>query len=236
MNANLENYMNVGYNYIEGWVDPKLVYMIDHLNDIDINKTGGVAEIGIHHGRFFIMLNQLVSPQDKSYAIDIFDEQNLNIDKSGEGSLLAFLHNLNNYDANQGKNVIVVQGDSTDTSLELDKKIQNASIRFFSIDGGHTPQHTLNDLKIAERAVANQGVVIVDDILHPCWLGVLEGTLKYLDNFPNLVPFALGDNKLFLCKLSYKEKYYNHMLTFPRKNHSGYSLKFFGHDIVVFDA
>jgi hypothetical protein len=149
---------------------------------------------------------------------------------------MAFLHNLSNYDANEGRNVKVTKGDSTDSSLDLNAKIPNGSIRFFSIDGGHTPQHTINDLKIAEKAINNQGVVIVDDILHPCWLGVLEGTLKYLSAFPNLVPFALGDNKLFLCKLSYKEKYYNHMMTFPGKNHSGFNLKFFGHDVIVFHA
>lgn len=235
MNEHLEKYYNNGFNYVEGWVEPKLFYMVDFLNSININKKGGIAEIGIHHGRFYLLLNQLTDATDQSYAIDIFDNQHLNVDQSGSGSLHAFINNLTNYDKHGGKNTQIIVGDSTDSSLDLNNVIKKASIRFFSIDGGHTPQHTLNDLKIAEQAITNEGIVIVDDILHPCWLGVLEGTLKFLDAFPNLVPFALGDNKLFMCKLTYKNVYIQHMKNYQFRNVCN-TLKFFGHDIIAFDV
>ena len=80
-------------------------------------------------------------------------------------------------------------------------------MRYFSIDGGHTKTHTLNDLKLAEKYVSDTGIVILDDITHPHWLGVMDGLVEYLRTFPTLVPFAIGHNKLFLCKYPYHSKY-----------------------------
>jgi predicted O-methyltransferase YrrM len=45
------------------------------------------------------------------------------------------------------------------------------SMRFISIDGGHTPEHTVSDLNLACRLINNQGVVILDDVLHHPWPG-----------------------------------------------------------------
>ena len=43
-----------------------------------------VAEIGVHHGqRFFIALCLLRRPGERALAIDIFDDQHLNVDNSG---------------------------------------------------------------------------------------------------------------------------------------------------------
>ena len=55
-------------------------------------------EIGVHHGQFFIALNQLIPSNFTSYAIDVFDNQQLNIDKSGEGNKSKFIENLRNFD------------------------------------------------------------------------------------------------------------------------------------------
>ncbi len=183
--------------------------MIDTLASLDINKSGGCCEIGVHHGKFYMMLNAVIEPPHSSYAVDLFDAQHLNIDKSGKGSLFAFTENLRRYDRYNGKNTEIIQGDSTDAKLNLTARLGLGVARFVSIDGGHTAEHTLNDLKIAEQVVANEGVVIVDDILNYHWLGVIEGTLSYLNTRPTLVPFAIGQNKLFLAKLSYAAFYYS---------------------------
>ena len=230
MNIHLQNYHNNGFWQILGWVDKELLQFFSYLENSGINQTGGIAEIGVHHGRFFYLLNSTVADNHKSYAVDIFEDQHLNVDGSGNGSLGWFLRNKQ-FDRHKGQNVEVVKGDSTDPTLKLIHKMGRGKIKYFSIDGGHNAQHVMNDLKIAEKTINNQGVVIVDDILHPCWMGVLEGTLEYLRAYPTLVPFSIGCNKLFLCKMSYLPFYLDYVKKYEWHNKQ-YGRKFFGHDIV----
>lgn len=200
----LEKYKE-SFAAVQGWADPKLFDTIGAIVDSGINRNGGVAEIGVHHGKFYILLNQTVQTHFKSYAVDVFDMQHLNIDKSGEGNKFIFTQNLQAYDKYQGANTEILEMDS----MSLTNQIPDASMKFVSIDGGHTVEHTINDLKIAERIMTNEGVVILDDIMGVYWCGVTEGYIKYSMTYPTIVPFAMGHNKLYLCKLSHYQYYFN---------------------------
>jgi hypothetical protein len=72
---------------------------------------------------------------------------------------------------------------------------------------------------------------VLDDICSNGWLGVVEGTVKYLSTHPTLVPFAVGYNKLWMCKLSYHKKYLE--LLNDCNFHRKWPQKFVGHDIVT---
>jgi hypothetical protein len=209
MKNHLQHYYENGFPHVQGWCLEDLFKTINLLDESDINKKGGVLEIGVHHGKFFILLNQIVTSEFNSYAVDVFDNQELNIDKSGLGSLEIFKSNLENYDRHNGKNTKIIKGDSTDPSLDLKKLIGLGSLRFISIDGGHTVEHTVADLILSNELINNQGVVILDDILNYHWLGVIEGVGRFLDKRPTLVPFAIGHNKLYLAKLTYRDFYFN---------------------------
>ena len=199
----LEKYKE-NFQAVQGWADTKLFDTIGLIDKSGINRKGGIAEIGVHHGKFYILLNQVVNPLDTSYAIDVFGMQHLNIDKSGEGNEFIFRQNLKDYDKHKGENTRILCMDS----LSFTNQIPDASLRFVSIDGGHTVEHTINDLKIAERLIANEGVIILDDIMGVYWCGVTEGYIKYSMTHPTIVPFAMGHNKLYLCKLSHYEFYF----------------------------
>ena len=165
-----------------------------------------------------MQLRSLLPEAADSYGIDIFDDQDLNIDRSGYGSSQElFAQNISNYDPFGGDKVTIIRGDSTTgrSQAEIFSKIPEGSIKYFSIDGGHTMAHVINDMKIAERLVTDAGIVIMDDILHPHWLGVIGGVTEYLRTHPTLVPFAIGYNKLFLCKMSYHSKYIEELKNNP---------------------
>lgn len=230
MNTNLKQYQEGGFPSIEGWCADQLFDAVDLLDGVPINKKGGCMEIGVHHGKFYILLNQVVAAGETSYAVDIFEEQNLNIDQSGSGSLERFQANLVAHDVHRGANTIIVKGDSTDAGLALDQRIRPGSLRFISVDGGHTVEHTVNDLQIAARLVANEGVVILDDILNHHWPGVIEGAFRFLATSPVLVPFALGHNKLYLCKLSFQAYYCN---LFSASHLFTKAVRFHGHTVAA---
>ena len=229
-NPKLKQYLDNGFWRVEGYCMVDVFRAIDLIDSSGRNNQGGVMEIGVHHGKFYMMLNAVTQSHDQSYAVDVFENQELNIDQSGRGSKELFIGNLVNVDVHQGTNTLVIQGDSTDTKLDLINKIGAGTLRYISIDGGHTPEHTINDLKLANQLICNEGVVILDDIMHHCWLGVIEGAVKFLQGSPTLVPFAIGNNKLYMCKLSYHEFYHNLFLNsgFARKTQ-----KFFGYPLVA---
>jgi hypothetical protein len=212
VHPNLRNYLDNGFHTVEGWASDQLFQTIDLLSSLDINRSGGCAEIGVHRGKFYLLLNQVVDAGERSWAIDVFDNQELNVDGSGSGwsdYLATFQANLQKFDAHGGANTEIVVGDSTDPALNLESRIGLGALRFMSVDGGHTAEHTISDLHLASRVISNQGVVILDDILNPHWLGVIEGAFRFLSTHPTLVPFAIGHNKLYLCKLSYHDRYLN---------------------------
>lgn len=220
-----------GFINVQGWYSEYMFIFLDIAHSLPINKKGGVCEIGIHHGRLFMLLNQFTEANEKSYAIDIFDNQHLNLDNSGCGNLEIFKDNLTKYDRHQGKNTVIIQGDSTDSSLMLTSVIQPGSIKLFSIDGGHTVEHTVNDIMIASQLISNEGIVMVDDIMDTVNFGVIEGVVSYLNNKPSLIPFAIGWNKLFMAKLSYHKYYYD---AFKNTEIVQNTTNFFGYDVVNF--
>lgn len=230
-NPNLQTYYNNGFFRVAGYCTTDLFHVIDLLDSSGINNKGGIAEIGVHHGQFYMMLNATTNTSDRSYAIDVFENQELNIDNSGNGSRSLFEANLRNVDIHHGGNTIIIQGDSTDPALNLVQTIGPGTCRYVSIDGGHTVEHTLNDLKIAERLISNEGVVILDDIMHYCWVGVIQAAVKYLSTNPTLVPFAIGHNKLFMCKIAYYKKYFD--LLSNSTLSKNWPQRFVGHQIVT---
>jgi len=230
MYSHLDNYMATGFKEVEGWCSSQLsefCKLIDsHQRERQI--AGGVAEIGVHHGLFFIMLNSFCQDGCTSWALDLFERQDLNIDHSGQGSKEVFLANLEAHDKFKGKNVQIVACDSTTVRLT---DIVKSPVRLFSIDGGHTAEHTISDLKSAQSVLHPEGVVILDDIQNHHWLGVIEGCILFLQARPTLVPFAIGHNKLFMCNLSFAEPYMklflnSRFVTKPR-------VRFVGHEIVA---
>ena len=207
------NYKNGGFRIVEGWLEPKFLDTLRHLHRIqtDLGVVGGALEIGVHHGRFFLPLNAMVDEQKhQSFAIDLFSQQELNIDHSGHGNLERFQENLKAFDRFEGGNVHVIAADSTrldPASLGISAETRP---KLISIDGGHTVEHTIHDLEIAETLIHERGLVFLDDMINRNWLGVLEGLITYLQQRPTLWPVFLGYNKMILAPMSahhlYKEE------------------------------
>lgn len=224
-NQHLVKYINEGFNQVIGFCALSTLQIIDYLDAVE-PKTGGALEIGIHHGQFFIAMNQLVPRDFVSCAVDVFGNQNLNIDNSGEGNKEIFIENLRKYDRHQGENVLIIEGDSTNESTLG----SIGSFHYISVDGGHTPEHVINDLKIASNKVTPNGIVILDDYFNHWWPSVTEGAMKFLSTSPTLVPFATSANKMWMCKLSYKQKYLQHMDALGLFNKT--TTSFMGHKII----
>jgi hypothetical protein len=207
MAQSFTRYRVTGHRFVEGWFAPEILDIVHTLDAVqrDNDISGAVAEIGVHHGKFFIGLHLLRREQERSVAIDVFADQHLNLDGSGRGDVDKFLANMHRWASTDG--LVVHQGDSTSLDNPTFRELAGSPVRFFSVDGGHTEDVVFSDMNLAEAALVDGGILIADDVFNERWPGVTVGTLRYLQKSGTLAPFAIGFNKVFFSQPDYAEIY-----------------------------
>jgi len=204
----LSRYLSRRKDEVQGWfsyVDAQLLGTITNLHN-ERGFRGAVAEIGVHHGKMFIALCLSLSQGERAYAIDVFDDQSLNIDKSGRGDRAIFESNLRKFGV-PFDNVVIRQCSSLDVRAEEILR-SVGSVRFFSIDGGHWREIVENDLSIAEGCLSEFGVIALDDFHRPEWPEVSLGYFDWcVKRRVLLEPFAIGFNKLYICRPEVRAHY-----------------------------
>jgi len=207
----LNDYLETGIRQVDGWCLPQLWYALWPL--AKLIGPGPMAEIGVFEGKFFIGLCKTfgTSPDNQAVAIDVFDMQEFNLDGAGKGKLDVFRDNLDRQGVGRD-NVECITADSLalrgPDSDDLLKRY--GAFSFFSIDGCHEVEHTLNDMRFAMTVTAHHGLIAVDDFTNPNWPGVEEAVARlYLFERPVFVPLLVTCNKLLLCSLSHHARYLN---------------------------
>jgi hypothetical protein len=161
--------------------------------------SGNVAEIGVHHGKLFILLYLLTRADERAIAIDLFADQTRNIDHSGAGYLDKFRANLARHADTNMRRLVVHEGDSNALDGAALKRLAGGEYRLISIDGGHTAETTAHDVAIAAEALAPGGIIILDDCFNEMWPGVSEGVHRYFREPRGILPFATGANRIPFC-------------------------------------
>ena len=197
----LETYWHQGFPEVEGWVDTRLLPFVRAVGDVQASAgiTGEIAEIGVYHGKFLLALAHLAAPGTKITAIDVFEDQDKNIDHAGVGSLERLKQNIALFSP-EGLDYAFRQADSIalTTSDKVDLVRTRGPFRLFSVDGCHTAEHTYTDLRTAEDALSPGGVLILDDYMNPHWPGVTEAVnMFYTRHVPRVKPFLSCCHKLF---------------------------------------
>lgn len=193
---------------VQGWLDEGAISAVVAFAGWQEQHgiRGDVAEIGVHHGKFFILLANLRVTGERAFAIDVFDDQHLNPDNSGRGDLHLFRDNIAKFaDSNDIK---IIRKNSLELTRADLYASNQGSVRLFSIDGSHTAKHTLSDLTTSSQLLSPSGLIILDDFYNSDWPGVQEGFHRFLQRSKDrLAPIAYGNNKLFLCHEDYHEGY-----------------------------
>jgi len=208
MDSRVKHYIRHGKFYVDGWLRTEAALVIGALSDRQhaLGMRGGVAEIGVHHGKLFILLYVLGRAPEKAVAIDLFADQHLNVDLSGSGDLHKFRRNLARY--GDDERLVLHQGNSLELGGADLVRLAGGPLRFVSVDGGHTADITAHDLGTAEASLAEGGIIVVDDVFNERWPGVGDGVHRYFAERRDLVPFALGANKTYFCRPSHRDAYF----------------------------
>lgn len=218
MREGFQTYKTIGHRRVAGWISPQILSVVETIAAEQDRRgvSGGVAEIGVHHGRFFLGLLLASSPGDRAVAIDLFEHQARNIDASGKGDRETFEKHLAKHA--EGIDVEVVSGDSSTLSgADVVELAGGQRIRLFSVDGGHYASLVEHDMRTAEESLAPGGVVIGDDVFNQEWPGAVEGTLAYLDKTDDIVPFGIGFNKVLFTDRDHAEGYRSALAELARR-------------------
>jgi hypothetical protein len=126
--------------------------------------TGDLLEIGSYHGRSAAVIGRCVQPGERFIVCDTFDRpgQEMYPNPSSPEALRQTLARLAP-DLQQ----VDIRASRSD-ELDLDGVI----LRFAHIDGGHSFDVALHDLRFTASHLAPNGIIAVDDYQHPDWQDV----------------------------------------------------------------
>jgi hypothetical protein len=235
----VHTYLKDRFAQVDGWCVPQLWQSIQPIDEVQRRNgiDGPIAEIGVYHGKFFIGLLK-TKQQANNYAIDVFSMQRFNLDGAGVGDQDTLKKNMA-LSGSSVEDVHFLEADSmalTRSDL-LDIRETSGGFAMFSIDGCHTVEHTINDVRIAMELTQPGGVVFVDDYYNASWPGVQEGICKlYLTDSPRFVPLIATCNKLILCHISYHAEFLSYVRDFFKANFAGTRVKpvkRFGYDTLT---
>lgn len=207
----LDQYITNGHHGVRGWFAGNQLdmFLIADKLQKELNIPGGVGEIGVHHGRLFLLLMLLRRAGERAIAMDVFDLQEFNTDFSGLGDLNAFLSNVDTHVGSRDL-LEIVKADS----MQLDPADvialnEGKRLRMISVDGSHTTHNIANDLKIAHRLLQPGGIIVVDDYFNGGCPMVAEGVARFmiLEPVVNIVPVLAGCNKVVFTTKSYHKQY-----------------------------
>jgi Methyltransferase domain len=183
---------------VHGWFSGEAAALFALLDEVQrANKVSGpLFEIGVHEGKSSIFLGAMVRKGTEFLAIcDIFEQQEHNPSRSGQGKRDLFESNMRSY-APSDLDLRVF----ATLSRELTRGSIGTGYRFFHIDGGHNADEALVDLQLAASALADGGVIVIDDPFRPEWPGVTEGIIRFLDDDKQFRAVVVGFNKLVVVR------------------------------------
>ena len=198
---------------IKGWLQNASALAIWGVLERQIidQVRGDVLEIGVFHGKTFIMMARSLGEEEAAVAVDMF-EMEFNGEDGRELTHFRDHFELNLANFCNGKNVTIHQAMSSDFAARVGKD-QHGRYRMISIDGSHDAPDVLSDLLLAEKLLSDRGIVVVDDYMSLLNPGVVEGVDQYLrmesPASTKLVPLviveadqpseACGGHRLFMC-------------------------------------
>lgn len=174
---------------------------------------GPIAEIGAFEGRFFIALAHALEPGEIALAIDVFEWPDPGVKERFEANALK--HGI------APERRVTVKADSgLMPPAELLAHARGEKLRLVHIDGEHSRRALTQDLALATACLAEGGMIVLDDMLHPGYPTLMVAVQDYLAAHPEMVPLCIIDRetivaaaKFVLCRRDWFERYQAAMLT-----------------------
>jgi hypothetical protein len=216
----VDRYLEAGYETVPGMSSRFAAAICGGLMRIqgELGVAGPVAEIGAFEGRFFIALAHALAPGETALGIDLFDWPDPEVIGRFEANCAR--HGV------RAEQRIVWKADSRTMQPEaLLAKLGGRRPRFFHIDGEHSRAALTGDLELATAVLAQEGVIVLDDMLHPGYPTLMVAVHEYLGRHPEMCVLCIVDResvvaatKFVLCRTDWFKPYEARLLEAYRDN------------------
>lgn len=192
--GNARKYARRGHRTVGGWLTATAAETIVTLATVQgrLGIVGGACEIGVYHGKLFILLYHLLQPTERALAIDLFAN-----DEYGRDLRAQFQRNLARHGADLGRVSLIAENSMRLSSQQVRATV--GPVRLFSVDGGHSAEETANDLSIGAGSLTEGGLLILDDFFNSEWPAVAEGTCRFMAGNRQLSPVAIVGNRFIFA-------------------------------------
>ena len=212
--AAIDRFLAGGYERVRGMSSRFAAAICGHLirRQTEMGVAGSLAEIGTFEGRFFIAMALGLGDGEIALGIDRFDWPNSGV----EGRFLAncAAHGL------ARERFVCWKADSRDIgTAELRGKLGGKPLRFAHIDSHHSRECLTNDLELVHPLLHAQGIVCLDDMLHPGYPMMACAVFDYFTRHPEMRLLAIVDRedivaapKFLICRAEALARYQNDMM------------------------
>lgn len=184
----------------------------------EMGVKGPIAEVGSFEGRFFIALAHALKEGEVALGIDLFDWPNPEVKDRFEA-------NCAKHGVPADKRITWKTDSRTMTAADLLAKLGGQRPRFIHVDGEHSRHALARDLERATSVLAPEGVIVLDDMLHPGYPTLMVTVHEYLAAHPEMTVLAIIDRetitaatKFVLCRTDWFKRYEEALLKAYEKN------------------
>ena len=207
--ARLDAFLADGYMRILGMSSRFAAAICGHVirRQSGLGIKGDLLEIGTFEGRFFAAMAMLMEPGEHALGIDVFTWP----------SPAVYDHFIENCAASglvSGTYTAWKVDTRTITADDLRVMLPGRTARFIHIDGEHIPECLCNDLELAHAVLHPDGVIALDDMLHPGYPTLITTVVDYLKRHPEMRVLCIIDResitaaaKFLICRADRVEKY-----------------------------
>jgi hypothetical protein len=157
--------------------------------------AGHFAEIGTFAGRYFIALSHALVEDERAIGFDTFSWPGPKVKTKLD-------ENIAKYGVPDRS--IVVAADSRELGAnDILALAPGKKVRFFHVDGEHTPEHLTSDLALATATLDARGVICLDDMLHAGYPTLPVIVHEFLKREPSLRVFCVIDREDISAQTKY---------------------------------
>lgn len=184
----VDAYLADGYDSVRGMSSrfsaTILGWLMGHQSRNDV--SGHVAEIGTFEGRLFIALALGLQDGERALGVDLFNWPN-------DGVLDLFKGHLTRFGV--ADRALIHKGLSEDlTASDISARL-GGPVRLFHIDGDHSREAVTRELDLASAVLHPQGLIVLDDMLHPGYPLLVVAVHDWLERHPAYKVLAVLDRE-----------------------------------------
>lgn len=216
----IDRYLAEGYDRVRGMSSRFAATICGHVirRQSELGIAGHVAEIGTFEGRFFIAMALGLAPGERALGIDLFDWPNSGVLELLHGHCARNGLARERYEALKANSRALTPADILGRL--------GGPVRFFHIDGEHERESLTADLDLAQAVLHPQGIICLDDMLHPGYPLLLVAVHEWLERHPEMRVLCVIDRedivaaaKFMICRAEAVALYEQDLMTSFQPQH-----------------